>query len=142
MSLVLDQGVPRDAAIRLRGLGYECIHLGEIGMSKAADEEILAFSLEGNRSDLEADLHTTLALSGASGPSVIRLRLQGLGAFEVVELFQSRFRSRSEARMQPSEGRRAFPLPSLGQHSSPNNYTLLAHKDKRSDGIGMDSSKM
>ena len=45
MSLVLDQGVPRDAASRLRGLGYECIHLGEIGMSKAADEEILAFSL-------------------------------------------------------------------------------------------------
>jgi len=43
MRLVLDQGVPRDAAARLRGLGYECIHLGEIGMSKAADEEILAF---------------------------------------------------------------------------------------------------
>jgi predicted nuclease of predicted toxin-antitoxin system len=48
MSLVLDQGVPRDAATHLRGLGYGCMRLGEIGMSKAADEEILAFSLEKN----------------------------------------------------------------------------------------------
>lgn len=30
-----------------------------------------------------------LAVSGASGPSVIRLRLQGLGAHEVVELIQT-----------------------------------------------------
>ena len=27
--LVLDQGVPRDAARLLRDLGYECIHVGE-----------------------------------------------------------------------------------------------------------------
>jgi hypothetical protein len=37
---------------------------------------------------LDADLHTILALSGASGPSVIRLRLQGLGALAVAELVQ------------------------------------------------------
>ncbi len=91
MRLVLDQGVPRDAATRLRALGYECIHLGEIGMSKAADEDILAFSLEKNAIvvTLDADLHTILARSGATGPSVIRLRLQGLGARAVVELVQS-----------------------------------------------------
>jgi len=91
MSLVLDQGVPRDAATHLRGLGYECIHLGEIGMSKAADEEILAFSLERNAIvvTLDADFHTILALSGASRPSVIRLRLQGLGPRDVAELVQN-----------------------------------------------------
>ena len=91
MSLVLDQGVPRDAAAHLRALGYECIHLGEIGMSRAADEEILAFSLERNAVvvTLDADLHTILALSGASGPSVIRLRLQGLGALDVAQLVQN-----------------------------------------------------
>jgi predicted nuclease of predicted toxin-antitoxin system len=38
---------------------------------------------------LDADLHTILALFRASGPSVIRLRLQGLGALEVVELIQN-----------------------------------------------------
>ena len=73
--LVLDQGVPRDATTRLRGLGYECIHVGEIGMGKAADDEILAWSLGKNAIvvTLDADFHTILAVTGASGPSVIRL---------------------------------------------------------------------
>jgi predicted nuclease of predicted toxin-antitoxin system len=90
MRLVLDQGVPRDAAVNLRNLGYDCLHVGEIGMSKAADEEILAFSL--GRSavvvTLDADFHAILAVSGVQGPSVIRMRLQGLGISEVVEVVQ------------------------------------------------------
>ena len=88
MRLVLDQGVPRDAATRLRGLGYECTHVGEIGMGKAADDEILAWSLGKNAIvvTLDADFHTILAVSGASGPSVIRLRMQGLGSQEVVDV--------------------------------------------------------
>jgi predicted nuclease of predicted toxin-antitoxin system len=80
--LVLDQGVPRDAASQLRGLGYECVHAGEIGMWKAADEEILAFAL-GSQTvvvTLDADFHAMLAVSRAMGPSVIRLRIQGLRA--------------------------------------------------------------
>lgn len=60
-------------------------------MSKATDQEVLAFSLEKNAVvvTLDADFHTILAVSGASGPSVIRLRLQGLGAPEVVELVRN-----------------------------------------------------
>jgi hypothetical protein len=64
--LVLDQGVPRDAAALLRGFGYECIH----------------------GSDLDADFHTILAVSGAGQPSVIRFRVQGLRARETVGLVQ------------------------------------------------------
>jgi len=88
MRLVLDQGVPHDAAALLRSLGYDCTHVGEIGMSKAADGEILAFSLRRDAVvvTLDADFHTILAVSGAQGPSVIRVRLQGLGAPEVVEV--------------------------------------------------------
>jgi hypothetical protein len=48
MRLVLDQGVPQDAAALLRSLGHDCMHVGEIGMSKDADEETLAFSLARN----------------------------------------------------------------------------------------------
>ena len=91
MRLVLDQGVPRDAAARLRGLGHEGIHVGDVGMAQATDEEILAFSLGAHAIvvTLDADFHMILAVSGASGPSVIRLRMQGLGGPEVVEVVQN-----------------------------------------------------
>jgi len=57
-------------------------------MGKGADEEILAFSLGRNAVvvTLDADFHAILAVSGAQGPSVIRMRLQGLGAPEVVDV--------------------------------------------------------
>ena len=67
--LVLDQGIPRDAAVRLREFGYECLHVGEVGMSTAVDEEILGFAL-GRRAvvvTLDADFHAILAVSGAPG---------------------------------------------------------------------------
>ena len=90
LRLILDQGEPRDAAASLRGLGFECLHVGEIGMSKSEDDEILAWSLGRNAIvvTLDADFHAILAVSGAGAPSVIRLRIQGLGASAVVELVQ------------------------------------------------------
>jgi predicted nuclease of predicted toxin-antitoxin system len=91
MRLILDQGVPRDAANLLRELGYECTHVGEVGMSRAADQEILAWALGENATvvTLDADFHTILAVSGATGPSVIRLRRQGLDAPAVVEVVRN-----------------------------------------------------
>ena len=55
-------------------------------MSRAADEEIVALALERSAVvvTIDADFHAILAVSGAQGPSVIRMRLQGLGAAEVV----------------------------------------------------------
>ena len=43
------------------------MHVGEIGMNNAADEEILAFSLGRNAVvvTLDADFHTIIAVSGA-----------------------------------------------------------------------------
>ena len=85
--LVLDQGVPRDAAAILRGLGYECFHVAEVGMSTASDEEILGFALARNAVvvTLDADFHAILAVSGGTGPSAIRIRIQGLRAPEIAE---------------------------------------------------------
>lgn len=85
MRLVLDQGVPRDAAAGLRDLGHECVHVGDAGTSYAADDEILAWSgQDAVVVTLDADFHTILAVSGATGPSVIRLRIEGLHAPEVI----------------------------------------------------------
>jgi len=86
--LVLDQGVPRDAAPLLRERGHDCTHVGELGMARASDQEILAWSREQKAIivTLDADFHAILAVSGASGPSVIRMRRQGLNARPVVEI--------------------------------------------------------
>jgi predicted nuclease of predicted toxin-antitoxin system len=49
-------------------------------MSAASDGEILEHALQSGRvvCTLDADFHTLLALSGAIGPSVIRIRRQGM----------------------------------------------------------------
>jgi predicted nuclease of predicted toxin-antitoxin system len=71
------------------------------GCQRAADEEILGFALGKNGVvvTLDADFHAILAVSGAVGPSVIRIRIQGLRAMEIVErllLAATRFGSELE----------------------------------------------
>jgi hypothetical protein len=63
-------------------------------MSRAADQEIIAWAVGENATvvTLDADFHTILAVSGATAPSVIRLRMQGLSAPAVVEIVRSRAR--------------------------------------------------
>ena len=89
--LVLDQGLPRDAAAILRQAGHDCVHAGEIGMAKAEDREIIAWARQHRRTvvTLDADFHSELAASGALSPSVIRLRLQGMDAPAVARLVQT-----------------------------------------------------
>ena len=60
-------------------------------MSVASDKDILAWSLEQKATviTLDADFHAILAVSGAAGPSVIRMRRQGLNALAVVDLVEN-----------------------------------------------------
>ncbi|HUQ93871.1 MAG TPA: DUF5615 family PIN-like protein [Bryobacteraceae bacterium] len=75
----------------MRARGLETVHVGELGMATASDESIL----EHARKEvlvvitLDADFHSVLALSGASAPSVVRLRVQGLKAQEASQLIES-----------------------------------------------------
>ena len=80
MKLLLDQGLPRTATAILRQSGVDAIHVGEIGAAQAADSELLDMAREQGRIivTLDADFHALLALSGASSPSVIRVRIEGL----------------------------------------------------------------
>ncbi len=86
--LVLDQGVPRDAAELLREIGYGCTHVGESGCRSRPAKR----SRDGRCNTsamvimLDAFCHAILALSEAGGSSVIRIRRQGLGAAAVVAL--------------------------------------------------------
>ena len=58
----------------------DAVHAGDCGMASATDEVILATAGEEGRIviTLDADFHALLALSGAAGPSVVRIRMEGL----------------------------------------------------------------
>lgn len=91
MKLLLDQGTPRSAATLLRQAGFDAVHTGEIGLAEAPDEEILRRALLEDRVvvTLDADFHALLALSQASKPSVVRIRLQGLRAEELCRVLRN-----------------------------------------------------
>lgn len=91
LRFLLDQGLPRSAATRLRDAGWAVDHVGELGMSKASDAQILQEARERSAFvvTLDADFHSLLALSGADRPSVLRLRMQGLDGTTLVPLLTS-----------------------------------------------------
>lgn len=80
MKLLLDQGLPRKAAVILRNAGIDTLHVGEIGLATAEDIEIIEKGRQDKRTiiTLDADFHALLALSSATSPSVIRIRIEGL----------------------------------------------------------------
>jgi len=86
--LWLDQGLPRGTAKLLNAKGWDVVHVGDIGMSRAPDAEILALAEREARVCItrDADFHTLLALSRASRPSPIRIRVEGLNAAGLAEL--------------------------------------------------------
>ena len=90
MKLLLDQGLPRTAATELATLGWDVVHVGEIGMAAATDKDILRRALAEQRAlvTLDADFHAILALENASAPSVIRVRIEGLRGVDLAALIQ------------------------------------------------------
>ena len=88
--LLLDQGLPRSCVALLTRAGWDVIHISEIGMSRADDVEILQRARAEARIcvTLDADFHSLLATSGERGPSVIRIRKEGLDGTTLAALLQ------------------------------------------------------
>jgi predicted nuclease of predicted toxin-antitoxin system len=91
MRLLLDQGLPRSTILYLRDNGIEAVHAGDLGLATAADSRILEFGQQESMVvvTLDADFHTLLALSGLAGPSVIRIRIEGLQGANLARLLVS-----------------------------------------------------
>ena len=89
--LLLDQGLPRSTGALLAQAGWDVTHVSEIGMSRADDIEILkrARTDERVRVTLDSDFHALLATSGERGPSVLRVRKEGLDADALAALLQA-----------------------------------------------------
>ena len=88
MRWLLDQGLPRSAAGILHDSKEDAIHIGDIGMSEAPDPEIIRHALSEDRIivTLDSDFHALLAVAGASKPSVIRIREEGLKGQQIAQL--------------------------------------------------------
>jgi predicted nuclease of predicted toxin-antitoxin system len=82
MRLLLDQGLPRSTVLHLLNAGIEAVHVGERSLATASDAKILDIARQESMVvvTLDADFHALLVLSGATGPSVIRIRIEGLRA--------------------------------------------------------------
>ena len=90
MALLLDQGLPPLAADLLRQRGIDATHVREGGMSAASDPAILAFAARAGAVIVtyDGDFNSLLAQSGATRPSVVRIRIDGLQAASVATLIE------------------------------------------------------
>ena len=89
MKLLLDQGLPRSTAVLLRSAGWDVEHVSERNMSAASDTEILAVAKQEQKIviTLDADFHALLAVSSATGPSVVRIRIEGMNGASLAAMF-------------------------------------------------------
>ncbi|MDO8755429.1 MAG: DUF5615 family PIN-like protein [Anaerolineales bacterium] len=86
MNFLLNMNVDRDMAAQLKKRGHVCRHVGDIGMSRAEDIEIVTEAKRTNEVILTHDLDYghLLAFSGDKAPSVIILRLRDLRTNEIM----------------------------------------------------------
>lgn len=94
-SLLLDQGLSAPAAQALREMGWDALHVREIGMAEAEDLAILAYAAAQKRVlvTLDHDFPQILALTGAALPSVILIRRERLKTTGLIRLLEEIFDS-------------------------------------------------
>jgi len=82
--VLLDQGLAPNTAALLRAAGWDALHVTEIGLDRAPDEEILRCAREQRRTcvTLDHDFHAHLALARSDEPSVVLLRVEGLDSVQ------------------------------------------------------------
>jgi|GEM_PF-97990 len=101
MKFLLDQNLSAAAAELLRASGTDVFHTREVELATAEDVDILQWCREQARIliTLDADCHALLALSGATSPSVVRIRIEGLRDEALADLIRRVTQKRCAARL-------------------------------------------
>lgn len=88
MKLLLDQGLPRSTVSHLAAAGIVGDHVGDLGLADADDDVILDAARQRNSVvvTLDADFHKILAATGATSPSVIRIRIERLKSDQLASI--------------------------------------------------------
>ena len=86
MRFLLNMNINREMTAALNERGHMCRHVGDIGLSRAKDIEIVAEAKKTGEVIITHDLDYghLLAFSGESAPSVIILRLRNLLTKEIL----------------------------------------------------------
>jgi predicted nuclease of predicted toxin-antitoxin system len=97
--VLLDQGLAPRAAKLLRAEGWDALHVGEAGLDRADDSDILEFKRQRGMAcvTLDHDFHTHLALALSAGPSVVMVRIERLSAEGQVALLKAVWEACGEA---------------------------------------------
>lgn len=97
--ILLDQGFSPRAAEALRAIGWDAIHVIEVGLASVEDVVILDFAKRESRTciTLDHDFHSHLALARADSPSVIFVRLEGLRTNDQIDLICNVYRTCADA---------------------------------------------
>ena len=98
--------LPRSTVVDLQNYRIGAVHLGDRGLATASDSEILNFGHQAGMVvvTLDADFHTLLALSGLTGPSVIRIRIESRRGEALARLLFSVLQICSEEPVERSDG--------------------------------------
>ncbi len=90
MKLLLDQGLPRGTVRHLADMVIAAEHVGDLGMATATDAHILEAARERQAVvvTLDSDFHALLATARAAGPSVVRIRIEGLKGEQLAGILQ------------------------------------------------------
>jgi predicted nuclease of predicted toxin-antitoxin system len=89
MKFLLDQGIGRFTVSHLQAAGFSAEHVGDVGLAASPDQVILNHAAKSKAVviTLDADFHQLLAMTRAPGPSVIRIRIEGLKSEAIARLF-------------------------------------------------------
>lgn len=79
MRFLVDESIQQRVAVLLAEAGHDAVHLSDLDLLGATDDQVLASASESGRTLITADTDfgALLSVAGSSGPSVLLLRRPG-----------------------------------------------------------------